>query len=318
MWRLIALATLLGTNQARADTPGADLDELGPELPDIPESRPVLAIDDTRTHGPTARNWGDLGLETHFYSGPANEGLTMFAGQLSLGNPDFDDRDLHDIFRIFTPYGARVRTALLHTSSGYMWAPLTVGFQDNVPIVPIAMMPLLYAHFGVETVVSTPWLSGQNEMPPRPLRNVNAVDTELSENGWSLRPVSAYLRADFLACRSFYAELGAAPELFVPNVGDDEYYLRYHAAVGWSFGCDNRVEAYPPKVSIEYRGRFLLHAGERPQAYDDAVGLGIQFDWGPVVFQPFATTNPGVNTPQYWEVGLRLQVGLAKSPNRRS
>ena len=314
----LVLATALLPARAEADEPAGDPDNSVPQPEAIPDARPVLAIDDTRTHQPTARNWLDFEVDTQAYSGPSDQVLTMYTGQVSVGNRDFTGRDLHDIFKIFTPYGLRVRTALLITPSGEMGAPLTVGFQRYFPVAPVAIGPLVFAHFGVETVVSTPWLSGHHEVPPIPLRMVNAVDTELSENGWSLRPLSAYVRGDFLACRSFYAEVGAAPELFVPAAGDDEYYLRYHAALGWSWGCATRVNPTPPKVSMEYRGRFLLHAGDRSHAYDDAVGIGVQMEFGPLVVQPFASTNPGVRTPHYWALGLRLQIGFAKAPPRRS
>lgn len=280
----------------------------------IPQATPVLAVDDTRAHGPSARNWLDGELDTQILSGAHDDSVLALTEQLSLGAPTFRDRDVHDILRLFEPYQLRIRSTTFRGPDGWDQGPLTVGMQRYFPIDHVAFLPLAYAHFGVETVVSTPWLSGRHVIPPTAVRIVDAVDTELAQNGWSLRPVSGYVRADFLACRSFFAELGAAPELFVPASGPDEYDARFHGAFGWSFGCANRVASHRPKLSVEYRGRVRLHAGDLPIRYRDSLGVGLQFDCGPLVVQFLASTDLIEQPLSYGMLGVRLQLGPAKDP----
>ncbi|HEX3476943.1 MAG TPA: hypothetical protein VHT91_18090 [Kofleriaceae bacterium] len=271
-------------------------------------------MDDTRAHGPSARNWLDLELDAKVLSGVHDDSVFALTEQLSLGAPTFRDRDVHDILRLFEPYQLRIRSATFRGPDGWDQGPLTVGMQRYFPIDHVAFLPLAYAHFGVETVVSTPWLSGRHVIPPTAVRIVDAVDTELAQNGWSLRPVSGYVRADFLACRSFFGELGAAPELFVPASGPDEYDARFHVAFGWSFGCVDRIVPRRPKLSVEYRGRVRLHADDLPIRYRDSLGVGLQVDFGPLVVQILASTDLVEQPLSYGMLGVRLQLGPAKDP----
>jgi hypothetical protein len=144
------------------------------------------------------------------------------------------------------------------------------------------------------------------------VRLVHGADTELAQNGWSLRPASVYGRADFLACRSLYVQAGAAPELFVPAVGPNEYDLRYHGALGFSLKCTTGAADHWPKVSLEYLGRARLHAKDAPVTAWNQVGVGLQFDLGAFVIQALATTDPGEHRFNPWMLGLRLQGGFSK------
>jgi len=273
---------------------------------------PVLAVDDTRAHGPSARNWLDAEVDTQAIASANDDGVLAFTEQLSLGAPAPGDRDLYDILEQFQPYQLRIRSTTFHAPEGWEQGPLTVGVQRYFRIDHVSFLPLAYAHFGVETVVSTPWLSGRHVTPPTAVHIVDAVDTELAQNGWSLRPVSGYVRADFLACRSFFGEAGVAPELFIPTSGANEYDARIHAAIGWSFGCESRVVRSPPKFSLEYRVRLRMYAGDSGVAYHDSLGFGLQFDGGGLVVQVLASTDVSDHWLSYGMLGLRLQFGWAK------
>jgi hypothetical protein len=294
-----------------ARAPAAHADTQGDT---IPQAAPVLAVDDTRAHGPSARNWLDGELDALILSGIHDDSVLALTEQLSLGAPTFRDRDVHDILRLFENYQLRIRSTTFRGPDGWDQGPLTLGMQRYFPIDHISFLPLAYAHFGVETVVSTPWLSGRRVIPPTAVRIVDAVDTELAQNGWSLRPVSGYIRADFLACRSFFADLGAAPELFVPASGPNEYEARFHVAFGWSFGCVDRVVPRRPKLSVEYRGRVRLHVNDLPIWYRDSLGIGLQVDFGPLVAQVLASTDLIEQPLSYGMLGVRLQLGPAKDP----
>jgi hypothetical protein len=307
-----ALALLIASAPLRA--PSAYADTAEPQRDELPRATPVLAVDDTRTHGPSARNWLDVELDAQVLSGVHDDTVLALTEQLSLGAPTFRDRDVHDILRLFEPYQLRFRSATFRGPDGWDQGPLTLGVQRYFPIDHVAFLPLAYAHFGVETVVSTPWLSGRHVIPPTAVRIVDAVDTELAQNGWSLRPVSGYVRADFLACRALFGELGAAPELFVPVSGPDEYDARLHVALGWSFGCIDRVAPRRPKLTVEYRVRLRLHAGDMPILYRDSLGVGLQFDFGPLVVQVLASTDLADQPLSYGMLGVRLQFGPAKDP----
>jgi hypothetical protein len=283
-----------------------------PPPPALPPANPVLTIDDTHTHGPTARNWLDLRVDSQWLTSSTFGDVAAFDGQLSVGLPTFDDRQLRDILAPLVPYQLRVRTQSFRSDGDTQAGPLTIAVQRYIPVNPIAISPLVFAHVGIEAALSTPWLAGRFAVPPAAVQVLHAVDTELAQNGWSPRPVSPYLRADFLACRSLYAELGAAPELFVPAVGPNEYDLRFHAALGLSFGCGARAAAHRPMLSLEYRGRVRLHADDAPVAYRDSAGLGLQVDLGPLIIQPLVTTVLAHDSLDVWMVGLRLQLGLAK------
>jgi hypothetical protein len=311
MIRRVAIALLIsGTPFAtRATFAGTTL----PQPEAIPSATPVITVDDTRTDGPTARDWIDLGAEPQWISGQSVESVQSLTEQLTVGLPELPVRELRDILAPFAPYELRVRTETFHSASGgFQQGPLTVGLQRYFAFDAVAISPLLFAHLGVEIAASTPWLSGRFAIPPTAVRVVDAVDTEIAQNGWSLRPFSAYARADFLACGSRYLELGAAPELFVPTVGQNEYDLRFHIATGWSWGCAKGAKGLRPKLSFEYRGRVRMHQDQAPVAYWDSLGLGVEFDLGSFVIQPLASTVLAEHAFSYGMLGVRFQLGSAK------
>jgi hypothetical protein len=284
-----------------------------PPPPEIPRATPVLSIDDTRTHGPTARNWLDVRVDPQWIASETYENVGAMEEQVAVGLPDFGVRELRDILTPVAPYALRARSqTFVSSSGGWQQGPLTVGLQRYFAIDAIAISPLLFAHLGVEAALSTPWMSGRYAVPPAAVRVVDAVDTELAQNGWSLRPVSAYVRGDFLACRAAYVEAGVTPEAFVPTIGPNEYDLRFRVAAGWSFGCATSVASHRPKISLEYRGRVRLHADSASVAYRDQAGAGVQMDLGPFVIQPLVATEFADKPLDTWILALRLQLGDSK------
>jgi hypothetical protein len=288
-----------------------------PPPEELPRATPVITIDDLRTHGPVARNWIDGTVDAEAMNGNSNNDAVFGLNeQIALGRPEFQDRQLRDILAPAAPYSLRVRshTFFSHERDAQQ-GPLTAAVQRYFPVDPVAISPLVFAHVGLEAAASTPWLSGRNAVPPSTVAIVNAVDTELADNGWSLRPISGYLRGDFLACGSRYVEVGATPEMFVPTVGPNQYDLRFRVAGGWSWGCGNTATGFRPKLSLEYRGRVRLHADDEPVAYWDSIGIGLQFDLGPVVLEPLATTVLAHHFGQYGMLALRFQLGCCKRPS---
>jgi hypothetical protein len=284
-----------------------------PHPAELPRATPVITVDDTRTHGPTASDWLNVGVDVQGMDGKSDAAVFGLGEQLAIGLPTLRDRQLRDVLAPIAPYALRARSETFYSSANH-WqqGPLTVGLQRYFPIDAVAISPLVSAHVGLEAAASTPWLSGRFEMPPSTVAIVNAVDTELAQNGWSLRPISAYLRGDFLACGSRYVEAGVAPEMFVPTVGPNEYDLRFHVAAGWSWSCGNGATGLRPKLSFEYRGRVRLHADEQPAAYWDSIGLGVQLDVGGFLIEPLATTVLAEHAFHYGMLAIRFQLGCPK------
>lgn len=279
---------------------------------DIPRATPVLAVDDVGAHGPSARNFFDIALEGKTATKGGPDDFFGVGLQLSVRSPKFGNRELRDLAAPASPYAFRARGAFFRSKSeGAQGGPLTFALQRFFPIDMVALDSLADAHVGVEAALSTPWVSGRHEVPPEPLRIVNGVDTELAQNGWSLRPASTTLRADFLACRALFVDVGAAPELFVPITGPREYDLRYHGAFGWAFGCGT-CSTRCPKLTVEYFGRARLYADDAPVASWSTLGLGLQVDAGPFSFQLLAATQLGHHIFDPVLISLRVLSGFKK------
>jgi hypothetical protein len=320
LWAALGTTALALGAHAQSEPP-SDTDQRQPD--EVPTARPVLAVDDTRTHGPTARNWFDLAVVPALMLAPrelAADGQrasgTVFAttAQLSVGLPTLDVREVRELFDRYalSRYQLRVRDTAFHARDRWLAGPLTVAFQRYFPIDPLAISPLVYAHAGLDVAIATPWLSGRFEAPPTAVGVLNGVDTELARNGWSLRPVTPYVRGDFLACRSWYGELGGGPEVFVPSRGATEYDARFRAAVGASLGCNGNMSPHAPKVSLEYRGRVRLYAADAAPAYRDSIGAAVQLDLGPFVAQAFYSADLGRRMSDFATFGVRLQIGAEK------
>lgn len=322
---------LLLSTYARADAPnpkpaaveGVEDPSFDEPQPDpIPTARPIVSLDDTRSQGPTARNWFDVSVAPALMIGPQvmadgkQVSGTVYAStfQLSAGIPTFDVReyrDLVDRYQLST-FQVRMRGEVFRTAEDWLGGPMTFAAQRYFAIDPLAISPLVFAHVGIDVAFATPWVSGRADTPPATVQVLNGVDTELARNGWSLRPVTAYFRADFLACRSWYAELGAGPEAFVPTAGATEYDTRVRAAAGFSLGCHGNVSEYAPKLQVEYRGRIRMYAADASPDYRDQIGGGLQFDLGAFVLQVFYAADLGSKMADYATVGARLQLGRAK------
>jgi hypothetical protein len=281
--------------------------------PPVPRPQPVIAADDVRSDAPDARDvfepWGAYG---HIWGAAPGGDAELVSWQLGLG-PVSDLGSLSD-------YALRVRGTILSSTAETDVGPLTVGLQHLFLLGSLSVAPLLDVHLGIEAAVSTPWLSGRTFVPPPALRAMNAVDTELSENGWSLRPLGTYLRGDLLACRNVYAEAGASPEVFVPTLHGqpNELDLRWHAGVGFSFACKHSADSFFHHLvaAFEFRGRARLYAGDEAPSHHATTSAALQLDEGPVTIGAFLivdTANPTADWSSLEKtVGVRLQVGIGQ------
>jgi hypothetical protein len=305
---VLACATLSHATPAGSQVP---LEKTLSQPEEIPTADPIIAIDDTRTHGPTARNWFDVWFDGAWLQSPHFADTFALAAQFTAGAPSFQQQNARELLSPYDVYQFRIRYNAFQYKSDWLFGPMTFAVQRYFSIAPLAIKPLVFAHFGVEFAVSSPWFSDRFETPPPGIRVLDATDTELVDSGWSVRPLSGYFRADFLACRSAYAELGGSPELFAPSSGGMEYNVRLHVAGGWSFGCANKISRYHPKLTVEYRDRFRLSSTTQPLDYEQVAGIGLQSDVFGFAAQAYFTVNPVHMS--YQTYGIRLQWGAKRS-----
>lgn len=306
MRRVLIPSVLAVARIAHSDT---NADVVPPEPTEIPIARPVVPLDDTRSHGPTARNWVDVSATPALLTADGTKTFQLTT-QLAVGFPRVGAREVRDLYDRYSldDYQFRLRHELFAGEQSENGGPLTFALQRYLPISRLAIDPLVFAHVGIEAALSTPWLSGREVVPVAAVQILDGPDTELADNGWSIRPASAYLRADFLACRSESVELGLEPEAFVPLDRRNEYGVRFHVAAGFSLGCQGNMSPYAPKITLEYRGRVRMYAGDDGVDYRDNLGMGVQLDLGPFMLQAFYRADPG-RFGRAAAFGLRLQVG---------
>ena len=304
---LVGCLCLTGTPSGAANL---DLSGAG-TLPAPASGTPVIAVDDTYSHGPVANDRIVVAVDEALLKPPiwsAGEAAIGLVPQVSLSVPSFDQINLKRLLDPYDVYELRVRGAVFLHQGRALGGPLTFAVQHYFPLDHLSFAPLAAVHFGLESAVATPWISGRFLTPPIAVRVLDGVDSELEQSGWSLRPVAGYLRADFLACRSIYVELGGAPEVFIPGTGPTEYDARFHVATGWSFTCPHRMVPYRPKVSLEYRGRVGLPTSEQAISYRGSLGGALQVDVDSYAVQLFASFDPG--HADYQMVGIRIQKGF--------
>jgi hypothetical protein len=311
--RWMVVAAVLEATAVRAD-PVPRREGPGPEPQ--PGMAPVLTIDDTRTQGPVARYSLEGSVQASYVLGRDNaDGSAGSVGrldwQLGLG-PIESSGQVADVIGPLRYYALRVRGSIVSAHDGTVAGPLTIGLQRYSPLEPLAINPLVHAHLGIEAQLATPWLSDDTTVPPRALSIVDSADTELSRSGWSLRPVSMYVRGDFLACRSWYVELGLAPEMFVPTGQSAEYDVRFHGALGRSFACLHQGDSLGHHLAfqVEYRGRGRLYSPAGAADYHDGLAVALQVDSGRFLAQLIVEADPGRQMDDAIAVGLRIQIGL--------
>jgi hypothetical protein len=287
--------------------------------------QPIVPVDDTLSQGPVARDWTWASVDATLVRGPSTAAGTgdvgLFKYRLELGPPTADGL-VGTLLGGAENFAFRTELAQVayETPSGSSTSaagPMTFALQHYSPFPILNIIPLVHLHVGIETAVATHWLSARYLVPPAALRTIAGVDTELANNGWSLRPFSPYLRADFTACRDLYFELGVAPELFIPTDHSAEYDLRYHVAGGASLACQHpggRSRLRHVALTGEYRGRLQLYAGSLPFEYRDSLAIALQVDVPTKVvnltFQVFAEDAPSLSWWTYRAAGVRLQVGF--------
>jgi hypothetical protein len=218
-----------------------------------------------------------------------------------------------DVFGVLDNWALRAEAAIIERPDRTAGGPLTVALQRYVVIAPLAIAPLVHVHAGLEAAVSTPWLDDHGAPPRRGLQIADGVETELAQNGWSVRPFSPYLRGDFSVCRALHAELGLAPEVFVLPGGETEYDVRFHGELGFSLTCSRTGIGRHVAFSAAYAGRARLHDQDQPTAYHDQLSFGVQIDIPTDhvdgVVAGFVAWEP--RHAEYTMVGVRLQLSLS-------
>jgi len=310
IWSACSVCCLLFAGiPARAEALKTSEPETPKDLGPIPSPTPVMAVDDTRTHGPNVPDYVDFEVQAQSILHRPDGGM-LFTGQLAFPDPTSGNREVNDALKPYRQYELRVRGTFIRSQDENFAGPMSFGVQRHFPIAPFWLESLATIQAGVEAVVSTPWLSGRRVIPMGALQGSNGVDTELAQNGWSLRPVSTYIRIDYFAGRSFYLELGGAPELFVPALGPTEYDLRFHGAVGLALSRTGQVTSWSNwfKLCLEYVGRVRLYAADEPVAYWNSLGAALQLyqnAW--FLVGVLATTDLGLGSYDHMFYGLRMQ-----------
>lgn len=281
----------------------------------LPTPAPIVTIDDTRTEGMAARYVLEGNVEVGYvYGHGASDSLGVVGWQLAAGplTPKgyLEDAPISDVLGPLATYAFRVRGEAFTTRTGTVVGPITFGLQHYLPVAPLQIAPLLRVVLGFEVQLSTPWLSDERAAPPRPVAIVDNADTELAANGWSIRPVTPYLRVDFAACRSEYVELGFAPEFFERIKASPEYDVRFHGAAGFSFARCHHADSigHHLGLQLEYRGRQTLYSSMGDSSYHGTVGAALQWQHGPAVFQLVFSADPG-QLEAAWQWLLRIQLG---------
>jgi hypothetical protein len=277
--------------------------------PAIPLPEPIVAIDDTRTHSAVLVEKYQLAATYRYIFEGGNTDLTTL--QAGVGPMKHSRSQLKQTLSWMHDYSLRVRaTALDLYDDARTFGPITVALQRYIRVEPVAIAPLLHLHYGVEAAISSPWASGRMAAPNDSIRNAMGVETELVSNGWSLRPASAYVRLDFLMCRSISAQLGVAPEAFVATEAglDNEYGVRFHFVGGFSLACIEKRNSWTKNldVVVEYRGRARLYSDDAAPDIFNELGLELQRR-GTLTIGIFGTTDFG--SSDGFTTGVRLQLG---------
>ncbi len=278
--------------------------------------QPLIPAANERSHGPVARDVVEQSVAYDHIGAPGTGAADLVNLQLGVGPTTFSGQ-YADVLGALNNYGFEVGTSIITSHEGTSGGPFVFGLHRYVPSPPRAVSPLVHLHVGVDVMVATPWVAKSEAMPPQAVREALGVDSEFDAIGWSVRPGATYLRLDFLACRALYVEVGAGPEVFVPDDGPTEYDVRYHGAAGASLACASRGDSFWHHTALlaEYRGRIRVHAAEQAVGYHDALSAVVQFDlptsWFDGVLQLHFTGEPGA-MHEYPMVGVRLQLGFWK------
>jgi hypothetical protein len=282
--------------------------------------QPIIAPEGARREGPIARQWIDLAVtRTHLESAIPGEDIETWSVQLAAGPKPVEGAMgflFGDFLGWLDRYGARVRWPLVVPDTGGVRAgPLTFAAQRVFEPESVNVPDLLHLHAGLELAFATPWLSGRRLRPPVAYQRMYAVETELSHNGYSLRPIGAYLRADLFVCRSFFVEGGLSPEAFWPTDSERfrELGVRWHFSTGLNLACSVDPDALLRRIAVAYevRGRFRLDSADGSPHDDGLQSVSVQYHWGTrYVVSVFGSRANGVPLDQYFALSLRLQVGL--------
>jgi hypothetical protein len=280
--------------------------------------QPVLPADPARHEGPVARQWFDAAV-TYAHLGAAmdSEALDAFSLQLALGPKPVKGKFgliFGNTFGWLDKYALRLRWTYVSRAGEDRAGPLTVSVQRYFAAEPLAVAPLVHLHAGIEGVVATPWLDDRRAPPPVALQTMYAVDRELAGNGYSVRPLGLYVRADALVCRNLFIEAGLSPEWFVPtDGGSSEVDLRWHVSLGLNIACWSDPVSWlrPFAAAFEVRGRGRLYSADDPPDHHALDSLVVQYHAGRRwVIDVFGSRATGVPLDRNFALGVRVQLGL--------
>jgi hypothetical protein len=242
----------------------------------------VVPPDDTRTHAVVSRH--PLALSTWFARlrddtrGDASATWFQIGFGPSRWRLPFRGASMGALDR----WTGRIRGGIVvPDGSGTLVAPLTFAAQRISVHDTLSVVPLIHLQTGIELAFSTPWLSGRLLDPSMTAAAVYSADTELVDNGWSIRPASWHVRTDALVCRSIYAELGVGPELFRSTAHPErslDYGVRWHAGFGFSLACRAFTRSFLDDLTVvlQYSARALLYNHDAAPSYDDRLQLALQ------------------------------------------
>jgi hypothetical protein len=283
---------------------------------------PIAPPDDLGSGGPITTHELSAAATYEVVDAPARGdivhaiGIQLRLGPLALGN-GHARRIFGDAFRWLERYSVRARWSEVLTQDGsHRAAPLTLALHRYLIAEPFELAPLVHIHAGITATLSTPWLGGRSEAPPVAMTALHAVDTELSDNGFSIRP-GGYVRADLVLCRNKYLEAGIEPELFVPTRDDraTSYLLRYHVAIGTSLRCSNDPLSVlrPLTLAYELRARARLYADDVDGNHRTLHALALQYGFPRgIVVAASVAHGLGDAAAGYTSVGITLQFGIAR------
>jgi hypothetical protein len=270
----------------------------------------VVPPDDTRTHAVVSRRSVALSLWATRLGGDTSASWLQLGLGPSRWKLPFRGASMGELDR----WSGRARIGLVVPDGrGTSFAPLTLGAQRISVYDTLSAAPLIHLQTGIELAISTPWLSDRRLDPGETGAAVHSADTELVDNGWSLRPLSWHVRADALACRSIYVEVGVGPELFRstahPERGAD-YGLRWHTGGGVSLACPALTRRFLDDLTVvvQYSARALLYNRDDGAAYADRLLFALQLQRGRWALAALTSVDARI-------LGIRIQVE-AGGPSR--
>lgn len=279
--------------------------------------RVVIPVEDVRSQGLLSHHAVEMSVATSFDLAPDGD-RRLHTVQVGVGPFTFGGMAAQ-VFGPLSGLGVRIRfTAVEPEDDQVVFGPMTAAVRKSFPVRVLDFAPLAHVQTGLEFAVATPWLEERMHVPAKSFASLHGADAELSSSGWSLRPLDGHLRVDLLACRSLHVEVGAGPEVFVPELeGETEYGLRYHGSLGVGLACADRPDTgvlASMVTSIQYRARAIVERGTLAPTYRDEIGVALQIALGGRLnLTFFGSADPYKRMDDHLTLGVRLQLGIKET-----